>query len=112
MGLRTRRVHLAVIASVIGFGVAASVASAGPHALVTVKSTNNSSLGSILVNSTGRTLYHFASEPKNAVKCTGVCAKQWPPLLIGTGLKPVAAPGVTASLLGTVKRPDGKLQVT
>ena len=77
-----------------------------------MKSTQNTSLGKILVSSTGKTLYHFASEPKNAVKCTGSCATQWPPLLIGTGVTPVAAPGVTASLLGTVKRPDGKLQVT
>jgi predicted lipoprotein with Yx(FWY)xxD motif len=92
--------------------VAASVAAAAPTVLVTVKSSDNSSLGKILVNSTGKTLYHFASEPKNSVKCTGSCATEWPPLLIGTGLKPVAAPGVTATLLGTVKRPDGKLQVT
>jgi len=113
MGLRTRRVRLAAIALVTLVGlVAASAAIAGPGAIVTVKSTQNSSLGSILVSSTGHTLYHFQSEPKNVVKCTGACATQWPPLLIGAGVTPIAAPGVTASLLGTVKRPDGKLQVT
>jgi predicted lipoprotein with Yx(FWY)xxD motif len=112
MGLRTRKVRLAAIALVAGLGVTASVASAGSTALVTVNSTQNTSLGKILVSSTGHTLYHLSSESKNAVKCTGSCATEWPPLLISPGVTPVAAPGVTASLLGTVKRPDGKLQVT
>jgi predicted lipoprotein with Yx(FWY)xxD motif len=109
-------VRLASIALVGGFAlaatVAASVATAGSTALVTVKSTQNTSLGKILVNSTGKTLYHLSTEGQNAVRCTGPCATQWPPLLIAAGATPVAAPGVTASLLGTVKRPDGKLQVT
>jgi predicted lipoprotein with Yx(FWY)xxD motif len=112
MGLRSLRVRVTAIALVTGFGVAAAVAGAAPTALVTVKSTQNAALGKILVNGSGKTLYHYASEKKNAVKCTGSCARTWPPLLIGAGAKPVAAPGVTASLLGTVKRPDGKLQVT
>src|SRR5262249_54373307 len=49
---------------------------------------------------------------KNVVKCLGSCASQWPPLVVAAGAKPVPGPGVTASLLGTVTRPDGKLQVT
>ena len=66
----------------------------------------------MLVTASGRTLYHDSSEKKNVVKCLASCASQWPPLLVAPGAKPVPGPGVTASLLGTVKRPDGKLQVT
>ena len=42
--------------------------------------------------------------------CYGSCAAIWPPLL--TKAKPIAGPGVRASLLGTTKRADGKLEVT
>ena len=42
--------------------------------------------------------------------CAGQCATYWPPL-ITTG-KPKAAGKAKASLLGTTKRSDGKLQVT
>jgi len=104
-----------VTATVAGAGrVAAEGAETGSSgtALVTVKSAQSSILGKILVSAGGRTLYHYSSEKKNVVKCTGACAAKWPPLLIATGVTPLAAPGVTASLLGTVTRPDGKLQVT
>jgi len=113
--------RLVAIAIVTAFGVTAAGAGAQPAsvagshgstALVAVKSAQNSVLGKILVNGSGRTLYHYALDRKNAVKCTGTCAATWPPLLVAAGVTPVAAPGVTASLLGTVERPDGKLQVT
>jgi predicted lipoprotein with Yx(FWY)xxD motif len=107
---RTLRVRLAAMVVVTGFGVAAAVATA---ALVSVHSTQNSALGvKILVSASGRTLYHPSSDKKTVVKCIGPCAKEWPPLLVAAGAKAIAGPGVTASSLGTVKRPDGKLQVT
>jgi predicted lipoprotein with Yx(FWY)xxD motif len=112
MGLRVLRVRLAAFATVTAFGVAAAVAGATPSSLTVVHSAQNSALGKILVTASGRTLYHDSAEKKNVVKCLGSCASQWPPLLVATGAKPVPGPGVTASLLGTVKRPDGKLQVT
>jgi predicted lipoprotein with Yx(FWY)xxD motif len=108
MELRALKVRLVAIMVVTGFCVTAAVATA---ALVSVRSSQNSSLGAILVSSSGRTLYHLSSE-KGTIKCTGMCAAEWPPLLIGAGAKPIAQPGVTAKLLGTIKRPDGKVQVT
>jgi predicted lipoprotein with Yx(FWY)xxD motif len=108
MELRALKVRLVAIIVVTGFCVTTAVATA---ALVSVRSSHNGSLGAILVSSSGRTLYHLSSE-KGTIKCTGTCATQWPPLLIGAGAKPIAQPGVTAKLLGTIKRPDGKIQVT
>ena len=78
----------------------------------TVKTADNASLGTILVGATGLTLYHYADDHGTVVKCNGACAKQWPPVLIAAGAKPVAGPGITASKLGTIKRPDGTMQVT
>jgi hypothetical protein len=44
--------------------------------------------------------------------CTGACAAEWPPLTLSAGTTEVkAGPGVTASLLGTVTRPGGAVQV-
>ncbi len=108
MQLRALKVRLVAIIVVTGFCVTTAVATA---ALVSVRSSQNGSLGAILVNSSGRTLYHLSSE-KGTIKCTGTCAAEWPPLLIGAGAKPIAQPGVTAKLLATIKRPDGKTQVT
>jgi predicted lipoprotein with Yx(FWY)xxD motif len=70
----------------------------------------NSSLGSILVNSTGRTLYLFKADVGAHSACTGACAIAWPPLL-ATGT-PTAETGLTASKLETITRPGGNQQVT
>jgi predicted lipoprotein with Yx(FWY)xxD motif len=70
----------------------------------------NSSLGSILVDSTGRTLYLFKADVGAKSACAGACATAWPPLL-ATGT-PIAGTGLTASKLGTIARSDGKQQVT
>jgi predicted lipoprotein with Yx(FWY)xxD motif len=69
-----------------------------------------SPLGRILVDSKGITLYDFPPDKGTTSVCYGACAALWPPLI--THGKPVAGRGVRASLLGTTRRKDGKLQVT
>jgi predicted lipoprotein with Yx(FWY)xxD motif len=69
-----------------------------------------SPLGGILVDSKGITLYDFVKDKGTTSACYGACAALWPPLTT-TG-KPVAGHGARASLLGTTKRKDGKLEVT
>jgi predicted lipoprotein with Yx(FWY)xxD motif len=69
-----------------------------------------SPLGRILVDSKGITLYDFAPDKGTTSVCYGACAALWPPLT--TQGKPIAGPGVRASLLSTTKRSDGKLEVT
>ena len=68
----------------------------------------SSGLGRVLVDGRGHTLYLFASDKHGRSACTGQCAGFWPPL-IG---KPRATTGARASLLGTTRRADGRLQVT
>ena len=67
-------------------------------------------LGRILVDNKGITLYDFPPDRGKTSVCYGACAALWPPLL--THGKPVAGKGVRASLLGTTRRKDGKLEVT
>jgi predicted lipoprotein with Yx(FWY)xxD motif len=75
-----------------------------------VVSTQTSRLGRILVNGQGRTLYLFEKDRNGKSACAGQCATFWPPL-IAAG-KPHATAGAKSSLLGTVRRADGRLQVT
>jgi predicted lipoprotein with Yx(FWY)xxD motif len=75
-----------------------------------VVSTATTGLGRTLVNAQGRTLYLFQGDKQGRSSCSGACATNWPPLIAAA--KPVAGSGVKASLLGTTKRADGRMQVT
>ena len=100
---------MAGMAIVLGGTAAFATAAAG----LTLKSSKNTALGTtIVVSAAGKTLYRYSDDRKNTVKCNGACATTWPPLVVAAGTKPVAGTGVTASKLGTVKRADGKTQVT
>jgi predicted lipoprotein with Yx(FWY)xxD motif len=74
-----------------------------------VVNTTNSSLGTILDDSRGFTVYLFKKDSPSKSACTGACASAWPPLR-ATG-KPLASPALNASLVSTVPRADGKAQV-
>ena len=75
-----------------------------------VVSTAKTSLGTIIVNSNGHTLYLFEKDRNGKSACSGQCATFWPPLI--TSGKPSITGGARASLIGTTKRADGRLQVT
>ncbi len=62
--------------------------------------TGNSSLGAVLVDSHGLTLYYFLPEKNAAIgACNAGCLATWPPVVV-TG-SPTATSGVTGTL-GTV----------
>jgi predicted lipoprotein with Yx(FWY)xxD motif len=104
-------VALAASGAVVLIAAALALASGTTTGGVTVTvAVAKSPLGRILVDSRGITLYDFPPDKGGASTCYGACAALWPPLLT-TG-KPHAGPGVRASLLGTTKRKDGKLEVT
>src|SRR5262249_51465980 len=110
MVFRLKRSSLVAAGLAVALGVTAFAAAA---AAVTLKSSDNSALGTPIVgSSTGKTLYRYHDDTKSSAKCTGACAASWPPLLVAAGKKPVAGKGLTASKLGMLKRTDGKTQVT
>ena len=108
---RRDRSVAALLLAVVGAGLLVSAAT-GAASKATVRAVSNGTLGKIIVDSSGLTLYHYTDDHGNVVKCVGGCAAQWPPVLIAKNAKPVAGAGITASKLGTVKRPDGTVQVT
>jgi predicted lipoprotein with Yx(FWY)xxD motif len=71
--------------------------------------TGSSSLGTILVNGSGMTLYHLSAEKNGKFICTAsACTAVWHPVTVSAG----TAPSGQVSSLGVVKRPDGTTQVT
>jgi predicted lipoprotein with Yx(FWY)xxD motif len=86
------------------FGQAAHTSAS--HTVVTTKPT---SLGTILVTSSGQTLYLDVGDKPGHWACTGGCAAAWP--VLSTSGAPKAAGKAKASDLGTIKH--GKVtQVT
>jgi predicted lipoprotein with Yx(FWY)xxD motif len=103
---------LAAIAAAVSLAAGLTSASAANHpgSPTAQISAAHSGLGQILVDGRGRTLYLFQKDLGGKSACNLLCARYWPPL-ITTG-RPVAKSGAKASLLGTVRRADGRLQVT
>lgn len=95
--------------AVIGSAAAAPGAHASRAAKIQLRST---SLGKILVDSSGFTLYRFTKDHGNKNTCvtTSECPATWPAL--STTSTPSAGPGVRASLLSTIRLPNGSKQVT
>jgi predicted lipoprotein with Yx(FWY)xxD motif len=89
---------------------ALAVSASGSADSGTLVKVGSSSLGRILVDAHGKTLYIWAHDKGSKSTCNGDCAEYWPPLL--TRGKPVAAGGAKAALLGTSRRRDGRIQVT
>ncbi len=90
-------------------GATATTAASGGAAAGATVAIADSSLGKILVDSKGMTLYMFKPDNQGPSTCTGGCAAAWP-ALVG----PVSAgAGVDASKLATATRSDdGKEQAT
>ena len=91
-----------------------SAAPASASISVAAKATKlgaaSSSLGRIVVDGAGRTLYLFEKDKNRRSACYGACAQYWPPL-ISHG-KPIARAGAKQSLVGTTRRRNGSTQVT
>jgi predicted lipoprotein with Yx(FWY)xxD motif len=86
---------------------ASSAAASGNHS-VTIKTASVGSLGTVLVDSKGMTLYRLSGAHAGKLICTtSACVHIWSPLTVPAGAKPT---GVTG--LGMVKRPNGVEQVS
>jgi predicted lipoprotein with Yx(FWY)xxD motif len=70
----------------------------------------DSEFGTMLFGSNRQAIYIFQNDSKGKTVCYGECARAWPPVF--TRGKPRAGEGVRKSLLGTIKRRNGRRQVT
>jgi predicted lipoprotein with Yx(FWY)xxD motif len=88
----------------------AAAATASATAAAPVMTANNASLGTtVLVNRRGLTLYSLSAERNGRFICTNMaCLNLWHPLLAPSG----GLKGDPVGSLGTIKRPDGGMQIT
>src|SRR5258708_36248534 len=82
---------------------------AAPAANSTVVSTASSSLGRVLVNSQGHTLYLLSAGKNGKSSCNGMCAKFWPPLIAAGKVTPATGP--TARPVRRAEGPGGATEV-
>jgi predicted lipoprotein with Yx(FWY)xxD motif len=85
---------------------ASAPATAGSSVVISTRST---SIGTVLVNAQGHTLYWFAIDTPTKSNCNGTCASYWPPVL------GKATPAAGMSLpkgFSTITRSNGQVQAT
>lgn len=107
MGNTTTRAAAWTAAVLVSLAVLAGGATAAGTPVVST--AHNARLNAtVLVNRSGRTLYHLSVERRGHFICTNTtCLSFWHPLLVAKGTKPTGRVP-----LGTVVRPGGGIQVT
>ncbi len=71
---------------------------------------NETSLGKVLTDKDGKTLYFFTRDATGNSQCTGNCLTNWPVFSLTGNLRLGA--GLEASDFGTISRSDGTMQIT
>jgi predicted lipoprotein with Yx(FWY)xxD motif len=102
---------LALAASGCGGTASAGGSSTTSSSGTTVALNHVDGVGNVLVDSKGDALYSPDQEANGMILCKGSCTSIWVPLTLSAGAKPTGA-GDVSSMLGTVHRPDGSVQVT
>lgn len=105
---RARSLAALTLAAVLAVG-AIAVPGALAHGSKTVvrEATAPSLHKTVLTNTRGLTLYSLSVEKNGKFICTGSCTSTWTPLVVARGTTPKGP-----VKLGTVRRPEGKIQVT
>lgn len=85
-------------------------ASSAPTAAAAVMA-GHTSLGTVLTDRRGITVYLFEKDAGPVSSCYGACASAWPPVAAAGG-QLTAGAGANQALLGTTARTDGKTQLT
>jgi predicted lipoprotein with Yx(FWY)xxD motif len=108
-----RRLSVFAVAGVLAV-LLAPVAMPGGSGSAPVIKYRDDQFGPILATQTKQALYYWSVEKRagGKVKCTGRCAKAWPPLIVRSRKAvPMRIAGIRGTF-GTIRRPDGRIQVT
>src|SRR4029450_6746566 len=68
--------------------------------------------GPVLATPKKQALYYWNAEKDFKIHCKGECAKLWPPPLARSRPALPARVAGIKGIFGTIKRPDGRIQVT
>jgi predicted lipoprotein with Yx(FWY)xxD motif len=94
-----------------GSGAGAMPGAAGSTPPATTVAVRQTSLGTILTDSRGFTLYAFEGDRGTTSECSGACATAWPPVTTASANVAVTG-GASKSLVGETTRPGGARQLT
>ena len=113
--MNTRRSSLALVVTALVLVAGAVFVRSVPAAPATTAAkaavaVGRSNYGPILFDGRGFALYAFTHDRRKKATCYGECATKWPPYIVAG--RPAAGRGAKASLVGTTRRLDGKLQAT
>jgi predicted lipoprotein with Yx(FWY)xxD motif len=103
-----RSIAIALVA-----GCLASAASAATAPRPPVAKLRTAQFGPVLVTSKKQALYYWRVEKRagGKIRCKNACAKLWPPLIVKSRGVAAKVAGIRGRF-GTVRRPDGRYQVT
>jgi len=108
--MTTQRLFLALATVALVLVVGALFARSTSAATGVSVAVGTSNYGPILFDGRGYALYAFTRDQPNRATCYSACAKAWPPFIVK--VRATAAKGAKPSLIGTVRRRDGRLQAT
>jgi len=119
---RGRRIRRAALAGLAGVAAAVLAGCAGyaestgggqpAPSKPAVMTRNLAGLGTVLVNTAGKTIYSPEQEAHGRILCTGSCLAFWLPVTVKTAAG-LHAPGGVTGVLGTIhRRDDGLTQLT
>jgi len=108
----TRLTTLA-LAALVALALTATAQSASePMQPKLVRTIMDAKLGEVLTTSSRQAIYVWRSEPRGKIRCTGSCARAWPPVVVKKGVVvPMHYAGIKGDF-GTIRRPDGSRQLT
>jgi predicted lipoprotein with Yx(FWY)xxD motif len=108
---RRKTIAATIVGTAVLIAIAATAAlalSGGSSSGRAVVKTGHALGKNVLVTRRGMTLYSLSAERNGRFICTdSTCLSVWKPLVVARGTKPTGA-----ARLATVRRPDGRTQVT
>jgi predicted lipoprotein with Yx(FWY)xxD motif len=113
-----RRIALTVLVLIVFMGtvlvLGAAPAMSSASAVAPVAKLKTPGFGYVLTRRDFQALYYWQVEKRagGKIRCTGTCAKLWPPLLVRSAAAVPKTVGGITGRFGVIRRPDGKLQVT
>jgi len=102
-----RRLLLTLPAALVLAAVLATTAGGAGHRSLQLRKT---SLGRVIVDGQGRTLYRFLHDHGKKSTCSGACAAAWPPATAKG--KATVGKGLSKRFVGKTRRRDGTTQWT
>jgi predicted lipoprotein with Yx(FWY)xxD motif len=104
---------VSALAAALGLTLSSSTSSASPVSATpsaTMVQTRATSLGQVLVDAQGRTMYLFEQDNGTMSTCTGSCTSVWPPVPVSGA--PTVSGGASATAVGVATEANGVKQLT